>query len=119
MKPIVNFARLDGRSEGLIYLAFLTGETGKRKYWPEGRGKGTPVETEYPVTKLGTPSVHNQKVQRELETELLKRFKVLLEQLREEYADEFEDDDGNNKEWCPEEDMPEWPGKEYGHLYYT
>lgn len=119
MKPKINFAQLDGKAEGLIYLEFLTGETGKRNHWPEGYGKGTPIEKEYPVTKLGMPSVHNQKVQRELETELLRRFGAVLEQLRVEYADKFEDDDGNNKELCPEEDMPAWPGIEFGDLYYT
>ncbi len=119
MKPIVNFAQLDGKAEGLTYLEFLTGEIGERKFWPEGYGKGEPVIREYPIAKLGRPSVHNQRVQRELETELLKRLDVLLTELRTEFEDKFEDDTGNNKEWCPEEDMPEWPGRKYGHLYYT
>ena len=74
MKPVVNFAQLDGKAEGLTFLQFHTGKTGERKMWPEGYGKGEPVVQEYPEVKLGTPSIHNQKVQRVLERELLKRM---------------------------------------------
>ena len=119
VKPKVNFAMLDGKAEGLIFLEFYTGETGERKFWPEGFGKGEPIIKEYPKAILGQGSIHNQKVARELETELLKRFDVVLKELRTEYEDRFEDDDGSNKELCPEEDMPEWPGMMYAHLYYT
>ena len=69
--------------------------------------------------KLGNGSIHNQKVKRELEVELLKRMDAMLTQLRADFEDKFEDDDGSDQGWCPTEDMPEYPGREYYHLYYT
>lgn len=120
VKPVINFAMLDGRSEGLIFLEFHTGETGQRKHFPNGwKDKENFTLVDYPKVRMGMGSVHNQKVRRELETELLKRMDVVLKGLRTEYEEKFEDDDGSNKELCPEEDMPDWPGAEYYHLYYT
>ncbi len=119
MKPVVNFAMLDGKEQGLTYLTYLTGEVKTMNHWPEGYKKGEPVEVEYPVQTNGRPNVHNQKVQRELETELLKRMDAMLTELRSDFEDRFEEDDGTCEEWCPDEDMPDWPGSNYYHLYYT
>ena len=102
-------------------MEFHTGEIGQRKHYPNGFKRGSTDFTlvDYPKTRMGAGSIHNQKVQRELETELLKRMNVVVKELRAEYEEKFEDDDGTNKELCPEEDMPPWPGREYYHLYYT
>lgn len=74
---------------------------------------------EYSVINGGTPSIRNQKIQRELEVDFLKRLDSLLKELRTEYEEKFEEDDGKETEWCSEADMLDYPGGNCDRLYYT